>query len=189
MKAPISLTPTDEPTAVTTGPDPYALLARFALGQPHDRIARAMGLTVDEVRQWEGQLGDQLSELEESVKRRLIDSADVDVETMAKLAAPNSMRELIAMAEHCPDPKTRRVANRDVLEFAGAQPAKRVEVSSGDKLLDLMNGAELREFAGGVWPARFADQLRRIQVRNQLASGQGFIDVTPTGNGTSADEG
>lgn len=179
MRAPISLTPGDEPTTLVAAIDVYSVLCRHALGHPIDRIARALdrdsALVADTITRSAG----VLSQLEEAIKRRLIESADVDVETMAKLAAPNSMRTLIDMAEGCNDPKTKRVANRDVLEFAGAQPAKRIEVSSGDKLLDLMTAAELREFAGGKWPARFADQLRRIQVRNQLATGQGFIDVTP----------
>jgi hypothetical protein len=177
VKAGLALAPGDEPVPVTL--DLYSVVCRAALGHDPARIARALGVDTAAIVACLARAATVQTQLEDAIRRRLIDSADVDVETMAKLAAPEAMRALIDMAESCGDAKTKRVANRDVLEFAGAQPAKRVEVSSGDKLLDLMTAAELMEFANGKWPARFADQLRRITVRNQLLTGTGYIDVTP----------
>lgn len=173
---------------VVAGINRYELVARLALGHDHGRIGRAMGIDSDAVRDAARACEGLFAQVEEAVRQRFIAEADVEATTLAKAAAPDAMRNIITLAESCNDAKTKHAANRSVLEFAGTTPPKRIEISSGDKLLDMMTADELREFAAGKWPARFADQLRRIQVRKQLAQGL-TIDVTPdTAAGDEVDE-
>jgi hypothetical protein len=171
----------------STGPlSPYDLIGRLALGHDATRIARMTGSDIDAVNAQITDVQPLLLQLEEAVRERFLREGDGDVTQLAKAAAPQSMRNLMELANYSSDPKTKRAANRDVIELAGIVPPKKIEVTTTN-ILDQMTADELREMAAGQWPARFADQLRRIQMRQQLASGR-MIDVTPAPVREAAEE-
>lgn len=156
--------------------DAYSFVARLALGQDAGRIARAYDVPTDAIIAQMDTVAPLLAQLEEAVRQRFLAEGDAEVTALAKAKAPEAFRNLMDLADHCADPKTKRAANKDVIELAGVVPAKRIEITTNG-IIDQMNAAELAEFAAGKWPERFKDQMKRIQVRQQLLTGA--IDVTP----------
>lgn len=101
------------------------------------------------------------AEVEKGVLNTIIKQGEFEPTTIAKAAAPAAMRRIIEQSERERDPRTRLAANKTVLQFAGTEPPKRLEITTPDRVIEQMTPAELEDLAERrVWPARFREVLR-----------------------------
>jgi hypothetical protein len=120
--------------------------------------------------------------VEKGMIERLTTRGDFEPITAARTEAPAAMKRVIQQSRLERDPKVRLAANKEVLRFAGVEPARRVEVTTPDKVLDQMTPEELALFAAHrKWPSRFREALRAFIPSDQVGDGsdQKAIDVTP----------
>jgi hypothetical protein len=124
------------------------------------------------------------AEIEKGVVERVIRQADYEPTTVAKAASSGAMKRIVDMSVRERDPRTRLNANKAVLQYAGVEPPKRLEITTPDRVIEQMTAEELEALAERrVWPARFREVLRAFLPAPQ----QPAIDVTPpTRRGTIA---
>jgi hypothetical protein len=116
------------------------------------------------------------AEIEKGVVERVIRQADYEPTTVAKAAASGAMKRIVEMSARERDPRTRLQANKAVLQYAGVEPPKRLEITTPDRVIEQMTAEELEALAERrVWPSRFREVLRAFLP----APAQAAIDVTP----------
>jgi hypothetical protein len=133
--------------------------------------------------------------IEQAMLEKITGRGDFEPITAARAEAPQAMKRLISQSRLERDPKVRLAANLGVLKFAGVEPARKLEVTTPDKVLEQMTPEELALFAAHrQWPGRFRAALRAYlpsQQQQLLAPASGSsgpppadladepIDVTP----------
>jgi hypothetical protein len=128
------------------------------------------------------------AEVEKGVLATIIKQGEFEPTSIAKAAAPAAMRRIIQQSERERDPRTRLAANKTVLQYAGTEPPKRLEITTPDRVIEQMTAAELEDLAERrVWPARFREVLRAFLpaplVRlPEPRHAEKPIDVTPRVN-------
>lgn len=116
--------------------------------------------------------------IEASMVERITGRGEFEPVTAAKAEAPQAMKRLIRQSRTEHDGKVRLAANQAVLKFAGVEPARRLEVTTPDKVLEQMTPEELALFAAHrKWPSRFREALRAFIPSDQ--AGSDTIDITP----------
>src|SRR5262245_48490463 len=70
------------------------------------------------------------AEIEKGVVERVIRQADYEPTTVAKAAASGAMKRIVDMSVRERDPRTRLAANKSVLQYAGVEPPKRLEITT-----------------------------------------------------------
>jgi hypothetical protein len=116
------------------------------------------------------------AEIEKGVVERVIRQADYEPTTVAKAAASGAMKRIVDQGIRERDPRTRLQANKAILQYAGVEPPKRLEITTPDRVIEQMTAEELEALAERrVWPARFREVLRAFLP----APAQAAIDVTP----------
>jgi len=99
--------------------------------------------------------------VERAMVARITGSGEFEPLTAARAEAPAAMKRIIQQGRLERDPKVRLAANQHVLKMAGVEPARRVEVTTPDRILDQMTPEELALFAAHrKWPSRFREALR-----------------------------
>lgn len=116
-----------------------------------------------------------LSDEERSQLTHLLLPSDHEPNQIAKAAASDAMRRIIRQSQIERDPRTRLAANKTVLQYAGVEPPKRLEITTPDRVLEQMTASELEQLAEHrLWPARFKEVLRAFLPAPPA------LDVTPT---------
>jgi hypothetical protein len=181
------------PFTVTEALEPvdYRILhLRFA-GHPEPSIADDIGRSVEEVKARIARPSflQTQAEVEKGVLNTIIKQGEFEPTTIAKAAAPSAMRRIIAQSERERDPRTRLAANKTVLQYAGTEPPKRLEITTPDRVIEQMTAQELEDLAERrVWPARFREVLRAfLPAPVVLRLDQKPIDVTPRDPGPPLD--
>lgn len=166
-------------------PVDYRLLhLRFA-GLSDDACAEDIGRSVVEVKARISRtrfLAVQ-ADIEKGVLDRIIRQGEYEPTTVAKAAAPDAMRRIVAQSIRERDPRTRLQANKAVLQYAGVEPPKRLEITTPDRVIEQMTAAELEDLAERrVWPARFKEVLRAFlpaAIPGQVPPRHAVVDMTP----------
>ena len=151
-------------------------------GERYPAISAILGVTLDEVRQLalHPQVRDQIARVEQAITRKVTQAGEFEPITAAKAEAPAAMRRMIAQSRAERDPKVKLAAHQAVLKFAGVEPARRIELTTPDKILDQMTPEELALFAAKkLWPARFKNALRAYLPQADTTRSLP-IDITPT---------
>lgn len=174
----------------TTAPHPFLVAALHCAHG--DRAPHVLGVDADTFGRWvtSDPVLDAIAVLESAVRKRVIDASDADAVTIAKVAAPASMRKLLALGRDT-NGKVAVAALKVTLDAAGVVAQKAPARMAPHDLIDAMTAEELERFLGtGQWPARFGDHLRQLALRRQLAHhgrldaiDAEFEEVPPT-NGT-----
>jgi hypothetical protein len=169
MRAPIfSGTPAGEPVATfrikeSLEPVDYRILHLRFTGASEQTIADSIDRSLEEVKERISRpsfLATQ-AEVEKGVLATIIKQGEFEPTTIAKAADPAAMRRIIQQSERERDPRTRLQANKTVLQYAGTEPPKRLEITTPDRVIEQMTAAELEDLAERkVWPARFREVLR-----------------------------
>jgi hypothetical protein len=98
------------------------------------------------------------------------------------------MKRLIHQSRTEHDGKVRLAANQAVLKFAGVEPARKVEATTPDKVLDQMTPEELALFAAHrKWPSRFREALRAFIPASGDAAGAGVSGASAPHDGDTID--
>lgn len=173
-------------------PVDYRILhLRFA-GHPESAIADDIGRSIEEVkvRITRPSFLQTQADVEKGVLATIIKQGEFEPTTIAKAAAPAAMRRIIEQSERERDPRTRLAANKTVLQFAGTEPPKRLEITTPDRVIEQMTPAELEDLAERrVWPSRFREVLRAFlpapAIRQPPA--RVILDITPHDPGPPQD--
>jgi hypothetical protein len=169
-------------------PVDYRILTLLFRGAKLARIAALLGRSLQEVATRTDRLAfRQLqAEVEAGVVRQITSGRVGEPTSIAKAAAPAAMRQVVKLSATCHDPRTRLQASKSVLEYAGVEPPRQVEVTTPDRILDQMTAAELLRFAERrVWPERFRDLLRAFLPAPaadlaRSAPGETVVEMTAT---------
>jgi hypothetical protein len=161
---PVELEPLDFRilTMLFEGTKPTAICAALSLDRPEfdQRTARLA-------------FKDLERRIEKSMVERITGRGDFEPVTAARAEAPQAMKRLIHQSRLERDPKVRLAANQAVLKYGGVEPARKVEITTPDKILEQMTPAELALFAAHrQWPGRFREALRAYlpsSTQKQLA--------------------
>ena len=149
-------------TMLFEGTKPLAIMAALSLDRPEfDARAGRPAFKELELR------------VEKAMLAKITGRGDFEPITAARAESPQAMRRLIAQSRTERDPKVRLAANQAVLKYGGVEPARRIEVTTPDKILDQMTPQELALFAmHKQWPGRFREALRAYlpAPTTQLAS-------------------
>ena len=178
MYAPLWLAHRDPPGVNKKRLEPidYRILHLKFMGRSDSFIAGELGLALDELLERihrEVFLATQ-AEVERGVLQAIIRQGEFEPTQIAKAAAPEAMRRIVRQSQSERDPRTRLAANRTVLQFAGVEPAKKLEITTPDRVIEQMTAMELEDLADRrVWPARFREVLRAFLPAPP-------VDVTPT---------
>ncbi len=109
-----------------------------------------------------------------------ITNGEYGVSAIAKANAPDAMRRIVKLSSEA-DPRTRLQASKEVLNYAGYQPPKRIEISL-DGMVDKMDTEEKLHFAQtGEWPDRLIPQVERLvrkQEDDKVANAKRITDQT-----------
>lgn len=155
-------------------PDPldYQLLVLSLSGTRRQELADRFTLTLEDLDSRLAGLAEVKKQLTVTLLADVTSHADVEPVTHAKVEASGAMRRLVAQAKQERDPKVRLAANQAILRYAGVEPAKKVEFTTPDRVLEQMTPQELAAFAASrIWPERFRSALRAFMPT--------AIDVTP----------
>jgi hypothetical protein len=99
--------------------------------------------------------------IEAAMLEKITGRGDFEPITAARAEAPQAMKRLISQSRTERDPKVRLAANQAVLKYGGVEPARKVEITTPDKILEQMTPEELALFAAHrQWPGRFRAALR-----------------------------
>lgn len=159
----------------------HAILTNHLLGHTPSEIALVLGLTAPDV------ITRMAAPLYQALKRavetrtleRVADLQAVEPITRAKAAAPDAMGTIIRLSRNSQDPRVKLKAAEGILRYAGVEPARKVELTAPDRLLELMTPGELLALADRkLWPSRFKDQLRHL-LPVPLGPDGPILDVTP----------
>jgi len=94
-----------------------------------------------------------------------ITNGNYGVSQIARANAPDAMRRIIDHSRQSRDLKVSLMASKEVLNYAGLQPVRRIETLSVDALLPKMTPEELIHFAKTLeLPDRFAEQAQRLKA-------------------------
>jgi hypothetical protein len=157
-------------------PIDYRILHLRFLGWPTERIAIAVERPLPELEQRIGRqaFAEVQTEVERGVLNSIIKQGEYEPNQIAKAAAPDAMRRIVRQSQIERDPRTRLAANKTVLQFAGVEPPKKLEITTPDRVLEQMTAQELEQLAENrLWPARFKEVLRAFLPAPPL-------DVTPS---------
>ena len=114
--------------------------------------------------------------VEKAMLGKLTGSGDFEPISAARAEAPQAMKRLIQQSRLERDPKVRLASNQAVLKYAGVEPARKLEVTTPDRILEQMTPEELALFAAHrKWPSRFREALRAY-----MPSEAGQADSAPT---------
>lgn len=144
-------------------PVDYRILTYLFQGLKTARIASRLGRPLAEIaKRIDRTAFRQLqAEVEAGVVKSILEARATEPTTMAKAAAPGAMRQVVKLSSTSQDPRTRLSASRTVLQYAGVEPPRRIEVTTPERVLDQMTAEELARFAERrVWPERFREMLR-----------------------------
>src|SRR5215471_1542011 len=171
------------PVAEVLEPVDYRLLhLRFA-GLSDQAIAEDVGRPIVEVRERirRPRFLQVQAEIEKGLLHRITMQGEYEPVTLAKAAAPEAMRRIIRQSETERDPRTRLHANKTVLQLAGVEPPKRIEITTPDRVIEQMTAKELEDLAEHrVWPARFREVLRAFLPAPRVPKpSEAVLDVTP----------
>lgn len=167
-----------EPEGIATGklePVDYRILHLRFLGWGDDRIANAVERPQDEIAERSRRLVflETQAEVERGVLASIIKQGEYEPTTIAKAAAPDAMRRIVRQSATERDPRTRLAANVRVLQFAGVEPPRKLEITTPDRVLEQMTPLELEQLAEHrLWPARFKEVLRAFLPAPA-------VDITP----------
>jgi hypothetical protein len=171
-----------DPIADDLEPADYRLLHLAFAGHPVPEMSQQTGRPVEEIRARMRRprfLAVQ-AEIEKGVLQRIIRHGEFEPTTVAKAAAPDAMRRIVAQSERERDPRTRLAANKTVLQFAGIEPPRRLEITTPDRVIEQMTPAELEDLAERrVWPSRFREVLRAFLPAVAALAPKKALDVTP----------
>jgi hypothetical protein len=157
-------------------PIDYRILHLRFLGWGLDRIALAIERPLAELEKRIGRptFLETQTEVERGVLQSIIRQGEYEPNQIAKAAAPDAMRRIVKQSQIERDPRTRLQANKTVLQFAGVEPPKKLEITTPDRVLEQMTAAELEQLAEHrLWPARFKEVLRAFLPAPPL------LDITP----------
>lgn len=102
-------------------------------------------------------------EVEKGIVEQIARGGEFEPITIARANASPAMRRIIALSKTSRDPRVYLQANKEVLRFAGAEPPRKLELVTPDKVLDEMTPEELAHFANTrEWPMRFKDKLAQF---------------------------
>lgn len=144
-------------------PVDYRILTYLFQGIKTARIASRLGRSLQEIAKRIDRTAfrQAQAEVEAGVVKAILSASAAEPVTMAKAAAPGAMRQVVKLSSTSQDPRTRLSASRTVLQYAGVEPPKRIEVTTPERVLDQMTADELARFAERrVWPERFRELLR-----------------------------
>lgn len=164
-------------------PVDYRILTYLFQGLKTPKIASTLGRSLAEVAARVDRYAFRRlqSEVEAGVVKSILTASGTEPVTLAKAAAPGSMRQIVKLSSTCHDPRTRLQASKAVLSYAGVEPPTRIEITTPERILDQMTAEELARFAERrIWPERFRDLLRAFLPAPEPPPGQRAIDVTPT---------
>jgi hypothetical protein len=163
----------------TLEPVDYRLLHLLFSGSTEAACAADIDRSVEEVRArvTRRRFLQVQAEIERGVVERVIRQADYEPTTVAKAAAPGAMKRIVDQGIRERDPRTRLQANKAILQYAGVEPPKRLEITTPDRVIEQMTAEELEALAERrVWPARFREVLRAFLPAPEAPRA---IDVTP----------
>jgi len=144
-------------------PVDYRILTWLFQGVKTARIASRLGRPLAEIaRRIDRTAFRQLqAEVEAGVVKAILSASAAEPVTMAKAAAPGAMKQVVRLSNTSQDPRTRLAASKSILQYAGVEPPRRVEITTPERVLDQMTADELARFAERrVWPERFRELLR-----------------------------
>src|SRR5262245_51757751 len=156
----------DEDTALVPSdlePLDYRIITLLFEGTKPSVICTALSLSRDEYdgRRSRESFTDLERRIEATMVAKITGSGEFEPVTAAKAEAPQAMRRIIHQSRTERDPKVKLAANERVLKFAGVEPARKLEVTTPDQVLDQMTPEELALFAAHrKWPSRFKEALR-----------------------------
>ena len=155
--------------------DTDRLILQLALEGSHlPEISSRVGLPEEDVRARlrHPLLQEHQGRVERHVAQKLTRAGDYEPLQAARAEAPKAMARMIQQSRTERDPRVRLQAHQAVLKYAGVEPARKLEITTPDKILDQMTPDELALFAAKrLWPARFKEALRAFIAPS--------IDVTP----------
>jgi len=121
------------------------------------------------------------ADVEGGVVRGIINASATEPQTIAKAAAPTSMRQIVKLSHTSQDPRTRLQASKAILTYAGVEPPTRIEVTTPERVLDQMTAEELARFAAHrIWPERFRELLRAFLPAPAPKPGETVVEATAT---------
>jgi hypothetical protein len=156
-------------------PVDYRILHFRFLGWGEERIAVALERPASEIQERARRQAfiEVQTEVERGVLQAIIKQGEYEPTQIAKAAAPDAMRRIVRQSASERDPRTRLAANVRVLQFAGVEPPRKLEITTPDRVLEQMTPGELEQLADHrLWPARFKEVLRAFLPAPP-------IDVTP----------
>lgn len=143
-------------------PVDYRILTLLFQGRTPEAIAGEVGRPRSEVlaRTERPRFTHLRSQIEKGIVEAIARGGEYEPITIARVSASPAMRRIIALSKTARDPRVYLAANKEVLRFAGAEPPRKVELVTPDKVLDEMTPEELAHFAATrEWPTRFRDKL------------------------------
>jgi hypothetical protein len=149
------------------GMDPHSwwVLSLMLRGYPLTKIAKITGinhprlLTLTQEAVFREQLDVQSRIMVENIT-----NGNYGVTQIARANAPNAMRRIIEHSRQDDDRKTSLLASKEILNYAGLQPVRRIETLSVNDLFHKMTPEELIHYAKTVeLPDRFEEQARQFQ--------------------------
>lgn len=146
-------------------PVDYRILALLFQGRTIDAVAGEVERSRSEVlaRTERPRFSHLRGEIEKGIVEAISRGGEYEPITIARANASPAMRRIIALSKTARDPRVYLQANKDVLRFAGAEPPRKVELVTPDKVLDEMTPEELAHFAATrEWPMRFKDKLAQF---------------------------
>jgi len=173
-------------------PVDYRILTYLFQGVKTARIASRLGRSLAEISKRINRTAfrQAQAEVEAGVVKAILEARSAEPVTMAKAAAPGAMRQVVKLSSHSQDPRTRLSASKAVLQYAGVEPPRRIEVTTPERVLDQMTADELARFAERrVWPERFRDLLRAFLPPPSADLAQGKPgEMTIEAKATTVDE-
>jgi len=186
----VTLEPLPPPAGGLAGSD-WEILALSLEGLHAPAIGERLGLPVAAVLRITGSADfrDQAARIEKALRAKITRAGDYEPLTAARAEAPKAMARMIQQSRVERDPRVRLAAHQAILKYAGVEPARKLEVTTPDRILEQMTPDELALFAAKrLWPARFRDTLRAF-LPPAIADGSGLrparlptdttVDITP----------
>jgi hypothetical protein len=164
-------------------PVDYRILTLLFRGWKTGRIAKVLRRSLGEVaaRVDRSVFRKLQAEVEAGVVQQILVTSGTEPVTIAKAAAPAAMRRIVKLSSHSQDPRVQLGASKSVLQYAGVEPPRRLEITTPDRVLDQMTASELARFATErIWPERFRDLLRAFLPGPAPTPAETLIETTAT---------
>jgi hypothetical protein len=146
-------------------PVDYRILALLFQGKTIDAVAAEVerGRTEITLRIERPRFTHLKGQVEKGIVAEIAKGGEFEPITIARVNASPAMRRIINLSKTSRDPRVYLQANKEVLRFAGAEPPRKLELVTPDKVLDEMTPEELAHFANTrEWPLRFKDKLAQF---------------------------